>query len=649
MRNYTLSDEQEEIISYWLEHKGAMQVQAAAGSGKTRVLTECVRQLLDVPKEKYKVLCLTFTNKAADEIKERLSSISGISDRSFIGTIHGFSLEIIKSFKHEFGYSDMPHIIERESDRKEILKDLFIQNTILNSFYRNIIETAKDEKDILLYFSKCLNFISEQKRKLVFIDDDIDEYEDWSNEDLILFKEYNFRFKSQNLIDYDDILVLAWKILTERTSTTNIYQKIYKFILVDEAQDLNFAQYELIKAICGNPNANIMMVGDANQSIHGYAGASKEYMISNFVKDFDIPAEGQKKINHNYRSSKAIIDAANLIIPNSTAGVNSFYKGDFSAFKFPDETQEANWVINKIHQLLNNVNQIEFEGGLSLDNIAILGRNRFVFNVISKQLDFDNILKNKYFLKRSNDSLEPESSFMKIFELGTRILTNKSGSVYVKQLLSVIKISNYSDNINDNSIDLLKGIKNFITDNSIITSIDYQQLINAWENIENNTNNVLPTFTELIKYCENSNVDDKILAAFDLMEWESSWKMYIRNIPPKSGSFSDFRRYLAMGISNNSRTKGITLATVHAVKGLEYDVVFLIGMGDGTFPDYRSLIGKALEEERNNAYVAVTRAKRNLYITYPETKTLPWGSVKRQDASRFLKEIELEINENKIR
>jgi DNA helicase II / ATP-dependent DNA helicase PcrA len=638
----TLSAEQQAIINTWLSQYGPMVVEASAGSGKTRILTECVRSILSNPKEKFKVLCLTFTNRAAEEMKERLSNVSGIKDRAFIGTMHGFALEIIKSFRHEIGYENMPNIIERDSDKKEILKDFFLQNSVIASHFNSFSEKDEVEKQKLKFLNDCLIFISEEKRKLTIIPENSNEIEGWSELELFIFNEYNHRLKNQNLIDYDDILLLAWKILTERPNSKRIYQRLYKYILVDEAQDLNYAQYQLLKALCGDVISNVLLVGDGNQTIHGYAGASKDFMLKEFITDFSVRLESIKRLSYNYRSSSNVINAANLIIKNSGSVLNSYFAGEVKTFEFPDENSEAKWVIRKIKELLQKDSSEEYDGSLTLDKIAVLARNRFVFNALQNQLDTDDYLSKNYYVKKGTETLEPTSTFMKVFELGTRIISNNNGSVYLNQLLNILGLSNISVGTFANGLDLLHEIKHHINFKSKIIQASYDKLLFSWAAIEN-PNNVSKCFTDLKEFTKQLNNDnERALALFDIEEWETAWKKYIRNVSANNISFSDFRRYAAMGINTKSNQSGLTLATVHSVKGLEFYVVFLIGMSEGTFPDYRSLKGKPLEEERNNAYVAFTRAKRILYISYPKIKTLPWGS-KRQDKSQFLKEFNIEF------
>jgi DNA helicase II / ATP-dependent DNA helicase PcrA len=631
-----LSEEQKTIVKKWTSKGGAMIVEAPAGSGKTRVLTECVRTILEqTPKEKFRILCITFTNKAAEEMQERLEKVKGIRERVFIGTIHAFSLSVLKAYRHELGYEEMPHIVERENDRKEILKSVIIQSPILARYYSQKTEGAEQT------LTNLLKWISDRKRELLFLDDNIVECGDWEPEDIHLYKEFNNQLRNQNLIDFEDILLLVWRILSEKLHVASIYQRLYKRVLIDEAQDLNFAQYQLIKMLCGDTIKDILMMGDGKQAIHGYAGANKKYMFEHFLKDFSAQKE---EMRFNYRSSKKIVELANKIVPRETESAEQHFEGIAEVREFEDETAEANWIVSKIKALLE-VSGNEFDGQVTLEKIAILARNKFVFKELQNILDRDSQLATQYSLKKGSETLVPESDFMKLFDLGTRLLTNCHGDVYLNQVSNLLKIS-HREGLYDSQtgLGLLRSFKPHIK-NLFITSETYDCLLSRWETLEKNISQFCDVLEKLKEYAGNfSDENERALAQKDIEEWQGAWNSYVRNVPANSKSLADFRRYAAMGFNKtNQSNKGLTLATVHTAKGLEFDIVFLMGMNQGTFPDYRSLVGKELEEEKNNAYVAVTRAKRHIYVSYPKYKMMSRGSSKSQKPSIFIENIPLAI------
>jgi len=634
MNNINLSLEQKEIVEDFLNKKGALLIQACAGSGKTAILTEIVRNLLEeAHQQKYRILSLTFTNKSAGEMQQRLEKEKYIQDRVFIGTIHKFALEVIHSYRNEIGYKKMPHIIDKESDKREIIREVFLENIYLNNIFKNTNE--HDQKELLDSF---ISFISEQKKNLIFIDNEINQYEDWSYEILSLFKDYNQILKNQNLIDYDDILLLAWKILTEKQHISEIYQRLYRYILVDEAQDLSKAQYYFIKALAGKNIKNILMVGDKNQSINQFAGANEEYMSKYFINDFDART---KELKFNYRSSKEIIKIANRLKENSHFNLdNNYFLGKTEIKNFENEDEEARFIIKEINSLLKNGYKENYKDkiDINLEQIGIIARNKFVFRRLEELLKEDDYLKNKYYLKQNNTILNLESDLIKIFELGTRILTNKQADVYINQIINILQINNYEPLKDKNELEILKNICSL--EQNILKKEYCEILQKGWNFLYEKRDKFYSCVEELKAKVATLEKDDnerqKIEGDINLLK--ELWREYSKTVKDTNISVENFRRHIAMGAFHYDSAKSLTLSTVHSSKGLEFEVVFLIGMNQGTFPDYRSMEGKAFEQEKNNFYVAITRAKKILYISYPIYKKFSWGS-KIQEKSEFLENL----------
>ena len=621
-----LSNEQKEI-AFFNNCEGALLVKASAGSGKTRILTERVRHLLTEKKDKYfSVLCLTFTNKAAEEMKERLQDVPQLSERAFIGNFHDFCLsQIIQKQRQAIGLREMPHIFD-ENDTRKILEEVFLQNEIFDEDYKNL-----DPKQQQQRLNDYLNVISEAKRNLVVIPE-IDKPL-WTVKRTLLYNDYNDRMINQNAMDYDDILLYAYRILTERSVIANLYRRSYRYILVDEAQDLNFAQYNILRAICGETHRNVMFVGDPKQAIYAFNGASVDFMLNEFVTDFKAHT---MEALHNFRSSTKVLELAHHIRPNGGMP-NNYFDGIREMPFFDTEKAEAQWIISKIKEWQDKgfYEEKDVKISINLENIAVLTRSRYVFKELVAQLDEDETLKNQYFLRKGSERFAPESLLIKAFDLGLRVIVNPSDVLHFNQLYHELGLSNAVTNNRTANILSLNQLDNLTLEQQKVLNI----LVGVWQILNDNPKLIDKALTTIDNIVKESDFEDeeKLKIDYDIKEFQKLWKGFLRSTASESQTLSNFRYFLAMnGIDENK--KGLTLATVHTVKGLEYDIVFLMGMNDGVLPDYHAKDKKALAEEQNNAYVAVTRAKKCIYVTYPKSRIMPWGDDKPQYLSRFVRD-----------
>ncbi|MEK7256315.1 MAG: ATP-dependent helicase [Bacteroidota bacterium] len=441
------------------------------------------------------------------------------------------------------------------------------------------------------------------------------------------------RFQEQNLVDFDALLLLAWRILNENPAIANLYRRLYKFILIDEAQDLNYAQYHLVKTLCGEAHSNIFMVGDPRQSIHGYAGADKKFMLEEFVKDFGAE---KLEIQQNYRSSQAVIDFATRLTLN---GVNkdAYYQGIAKVHSFPDEHAEAEWIISKIKELVDLEEHEEIEGEITLEKMAILARNRDVFLPLLQKMEQDEFFNHQYFVKKSTDALEMETRLMKLFDLGSRILCNPSNQVHFHQMLLLLKIENYESKAAKSGLERLSNLIDALPQDLTLKT-EFTTTLASWNKIDPQHPKMNDALDILREYLNVQALPDeeKTLLHHDLEDYQDTWKKFLQ-ASSGNNSLTAFRQFAAMGLNiQRPNQKGLTLATVHMMKGLEFDIVFVMGMNEGTFPDYRAKDDKGMEEEKNNAYVAFTRARRWLYVTYPLQKNTLNGYVRKQIKSRFL-------------
>lgn len=610
-----LSNKQEQIVKHV---EGAILVKAGPGSGKTRVLIERIKHLL-LSKKRCKILALTFSNLAADEMKNRLKEdtlISDLAENVTVGTIHSFCLDLVQSRGNLIGLGKELMIFESNSDQLSILRDVFSSDP-------QLMTILKSKEKPTAFLQKCLSLISEQKKK--FISPEMCEM----NEPFpVIYREYNERLLSQNALDFDDILFFAYKILTENPSVVNLYTSLYKFVCVDEAQDLNFAQYQVIKALCGDKCKNIMLVGDENQSIYGFNGSDSTLMSEKFVKDFKPTIY---LLNENYRSAKTIVNFANKL-GNYDSVSNYVYSGELKAYSFSDEKDEAQFVLDRIKELLASGHP-DIENGLSYDSFSVIARNKYVLSPLETIFSELNI---PFVYKKSSNGLENESDYMKVFELGIRILLNPKDIVHLRELCKITDRKSSEIVSDDNSIAILtQAIENTV----------FTDLLPCFQSLNKEEMNFSKVLLQLKEQLPASMSDEeRYLIINDIEQWDKHWKKYSGQVQRENRTLLSFRNYISLGkTQDTSSSKGVSLLTAHMSKGLQYDVVFVIGLSEGTFPDYRAVStgGSEMEQEKNNMYVAVTRAKRLCYLSYPRSKKMPWGDNKWQTPSRFLKDIDI--------
>lgn len=612
----------------------ALQVLASAGSGKTRVLTERVRFVVETA-TRGSVIALTFTNKAADEMLERLEEGSSIRERTWIATIHSVAQRILESYGYTIGLPKELHIYERDQDRMEVFIHSLREQGINIDDYLNI-DDEKEKRNREKIMSQYLTAFSYIKRELLTEEEVSNVYSNtprmWN-----IFQDYQSALLESGGVDFDDILLYAHKILLNQDPVSRIYQKKYIAVFVDEAQDLNRAQYEFIKVLCGNKIKDVMMVGDSNQMIYGFNGSSSNFFIKHFKDDF-LP--DVYHLIENYRSSKAIIELANKIKPNSQVGVIAALEGIKKLIALPDEQAEATWVCNKIEKIINAVSLPEIEGAVDYSNFVVIGRNRFVFKALEEEMKNRKI---PFHLKRSDRNETPVSLIGKVIDLAVRVKINPKDWVDAKKLFNLI---DFIDKSESKDLFLIDEIRDKVE----LSQIKNKDVVLLALNSISKLDLDYPNF---IKFCSDlklelhslgSNEEDSSKAeeiALGIKDIEQLSSMWLRFKKKGLGeSLLSFRNALSLGqLSEDRKNTGVMLSTVHTMKGLEKDIVFLVGMCEGVFPDYRAKTFAEIEEERNNAFVAVTRSRRWIFISYPEKRMMPWGDFKYHAASRFFVEM----------
>lgn len=629
-----LSSKQKEIVE---APDGPYLVVASAGSGKTRILTARIRYLLLERKIRSRILALTFTNKAAAEMKERLADIPDLGERAYIGTIHSFCQSLLDAYGNLIGFAQPPAILERDNDRIALLEEVFQNNPELKEELNRYSNVNKKRG----YLYNMLQKISSWKREWKDYSELIEG--DWpKRRELLMFRDYQQRLALQRAIEFDDILLLAYQILSERSKVARIYQRSYRYFCVDEAQDLNAIQYGIIRLLALD-SKNLLMVGDPNQAIYGFNGSSSKFMTKCFVKDFSATS---LELRENFRSSKSVIHAANALYPNSISTENIALSGSLEATACENEAEEAEWIADHIQALLQSSEIEGIDGSPDVDDFVVLARNRFIFEPLENELKKRNL---SYHIRQpAGGGLESE--WGRIFDLGLRILGNPENSLYQQELHKRLELP--KDLRIDSSNGIFEGFESCVASLSEEWKNLFPDLIYAWKTLQANVNrfrNVLDSLEEKIK-TNARQTDDEVRreelerALGDINLLRQLWKNYTHNVSADSRNVNHFRNQLAMGALNTyPEGEGITLATIHAVKGLEYNIVFIMGFVEGVIPDYRAMRAgnQALAEEKNDAFVAITRSKRLLYLSWPRNRFMPWDedTPTGQKRSRFLDEI----------
>ncbi|MBI5595778.1 MAG: ATP-dependent helicase [Elusimicrobia bacterium] len=610
-----------------------IQVLASAGSGKTRVLTERVRHILSSTK-KDGVIAVTFTNKAADEMRARLDDIQDIDERAWITTIHSLAQRIVEQYGNSIGLPGGLHIYERDQDRKTIfLQSLRSNGTDVDAFLN--VDNDKERRDRERVIQGYLDKFSALKRDLLNEAEakarHADDENFWS-----IYSAYKDALIQGGGMDYDDLLVYAHKILLEQPWCAKVYRAKFKHVCVDEAQDLNRAQYELVKAFCGQEVRSLLMVGDPYQMIYGFNGSSRDFLCETFVRDF---APERFELKENYRCSKAVIKAANAIWPKSQVGLAYALAGRFSVRACKDEQEEASFVCDTVQSLVQQASDPEIEGPIELKKMVVIGRNRFVFQAIEEELKARAI---PYSLKKGERASEPSSVLMKTLDFSIRLRLNPRAWPDGKKLCENLGVEP-PDSWGDEAV-LLRLAE--AAQSAEVIFPEAQEKVLRWiAAIDAEHPNVPKLCSDVEKLFEHrAKAKSAVLkeietTLLELKEFKANWIKF-----KKKGlgeSLSAFRNAMALGqLGVGQDESGLILSTVHTMKGLERDIVFIVGMCEGVFPDYRAKTAKEIEEETNSAFVAVTRSRRWLFVSYPKIRKMPWGDLRTHAPSRFVKTME---------
>jgi DNA helicase-2/ATP-dependent DNA helicase PcrA len=608
-------------------------VVAPPGSGKTEILVQRIVHLLTTSSgATFRVLALTFTNKAAESLRSRvLQSVVGEEWRLFAGTIHAFCLELLQTYGDPVGVTTSTSIIENEDDRAEAL-----QRGLEDSGY------AAEPIDPTV-LRRVLDDIDRLKWNLV--PPEAAPVQPLPGLNLNLqqaYTAYESALESYGSIDFSGMLFKAHTLLSQDPWIVDHYRSIYKHVLVDEAQDLNFAQYELIKLLWLGSTANVIFVGDRNQAIYRFAGASPKY-LEGFKRDFRAQ---EVALTSNFRSAISVVEAANELSKHITHGSRQVRPmasetgaaGSVEAWEFMTEEAEAAGVANWISNLLvaglspDSLHDEE-DPSLQAEDICILARTRYALSHVGRALETRGVR----YVMRSGELGLFDSRAGQVMHLCLRVLANARDVPSTRRLIRMLNLAEDAEEPDDIAEVLAQLSRSSPLPNAAGEAL--QRLANG---------SPLQAAIQSIATAEYPLDGDVPPAEVDL--WSSDrdeltlqWRNYSVRAGDTPKTLQAFLRFLSYSQRVSLDDPGVRVLTVHAAKGLEFRAVALVGMNDGMFPYYLSLNDpEELDDERRNAYVAISRAARALRLTRPRLRQTRYGL--RQDTpSRFVGEMGLQF------
>ena len=584
---------------------GPALVVAGPGSGKTRVLTHRVAYLLkEFPIEEFNILCVTFTNKASKEIKQRVQSLIGVGGLSWSGTFHSICSKILRKDGFHIGIPVSFVIYDMDDQQsliKQILKDFGIDPKRFNP-------------------NAVLSTISGAKSELI-APDNYDKYAQGYFQKTVakVYPEYQKRLKQNNAVDFDDLIVRTVDLFNLEPKVLKKYQEIFRFILVDEYQDTNKSQYVLTR-ILSREHGNLFVVGDMSQAIYSFRGADFRNIL-NFQKDH--PKAVLYNLDQNYRSTQNILDAATSIIKNNTSHI-------------PLDLWTQNGVGDKLIKYLGNtdkdealyvVSQIaeQLLGKTLYKDIAILYRT----NAQSRNIE-ENLIKNNIPYKIIGGTRFYSRKEIKDVVAYLRVVYNPKDTISWERVINVPPRG-----IGQKGVEELKKNKWDLKEVEEKSHLPVEKWNSLKEKLS--TLELLETILEDTKYIPW--LEEKKEENYDRIENINELKSVAYQFP----DISEFLENVSLIESSSKVSQGdynaVTLMTVHASKGLEFPIVFIVGMEEGLFPHNNSLENlDDLEEERRLCYVAITRALKKVYLTHTCSR-MYFGSIQVNLPSRFLGEI----------
>lgn len=622
------SAEQQRVISL---DRGAYLVTAPPGSGKTQILVERSIRLLDESAGgSFRILALTFTTRAADELRERVAA--GVADewqRMTTCTFHAFALDVLRHYGERIGVGPALTVFESQDDRLESLAQ-----ALADEGYD--VGRSPDDLRVL---RAVLAEISLLKRRLVPAEAAPTTEVQGVRLD-VAYQAHARKLRQLGAVDFDDLLLLANQLLAEHPRIARHYRRMYRFLLVDEAQDTSRAQYELLRTLLGEEHRNVLLVADADQAIFAFAGSDARY-LKRFVADFGAQ---HLSLTGNFRCATQIVAAAGRLIAHNSgshqhpAPAVGQAQGHCVFVELDDEQAEAASVVDGVQRLITTGLSPAWLAADEVstilpEEICVVGRSRYALNATRFAFESHDI--GHQF--GSGDAGLFDTKLFHGLRYAMRVATNPRDLLSLENLVALLAP------LDDDAREARRGqspraLLDELAD-EVGIELDTASLLDP-SCTADGLDAALKPLTTLSH--DGDAGDDAERLNRDAETLSHCWRSFCRSVAEDERTASAFLNHLSLSGRASLNDPGIRVLTIHAVKGLEFRAVFLVGMNEGTFPDYRSVRDPTtIEDERRNAYVAVTRAGRFLQLSRPRVRMMPWGDLRRQQPSRFIAELDV--------
>lgn len=627
-----LNKEQKEAV---LHIDGPLLILAGAGSGKTRVLTCRIANLIEscniYPSN---ILAITFTNKAAREMRERVEKLIGSTSGMWISTFHAACVRILRTHIERIGGYKKNFVIFDSNDQEKLIKECLKELNLNEKNFppRNVSSTISRAKDMIITAEKYYEKYAHDFKLRKYAE---------------IYKLYQDKLKKNNALDFDDILLKTVELLAYNEDILSDYQNKFKYIMVDEYQDTNYCQYSLIKLLA-KKHKNLCVVGDDDQSIYGWRGADIGNIL-NFEKDF--PGAKVIKLEQNYRSTKTILDAANCVISKNfgrkskrlwtenNEGIPIIYNNTL------DERDEANFIISEIEKL-------SIEDNRDMGDFAILYRTNAQSRVIEEMCMTSGISYKIVGGFRFYDRKEVKDIIAYL-----RVIQNPDEDLSVKRIINVPKRG-----IGNTTVQKIEAYAKNSGDSLYGAMLEVDEIDELGPKAKKSIKEFVRLISELMMQSESATISELLKQIIDktgyMSELESEGneegQSRAENIGElinaaitfeeknEDSSLQSFLENMALmsDLDNlNEDNSSITMMTLHSAKGLEFPVIFIAGMEEGLFPSQRAYFEeKQMEEERRLMYVGITRAREKLYLTSAFERTV-YGHSTYTTPSQFLRDI----------